>query len=215
MSEQEQMDPGTFDLGEWVQGHSTYPRFTATVYLDRDAAAQAVEIKREIDKLRKQKSKDSDEANAWSSIADAQMLPENQILELEERHQELMRKLKSSETKLVFGVKERNVDKRINDKLRDEFEQLKGVSDRKLMEMVAEDEEIAARRSALQLKETIVEITNAKGQKANLAKLTPDALKDFVEGLTNRDLGKVFSNMQQAITGGNVVDEAVDAGFPR
>lgn len=224
MSEEVQKpDAATFDLGAWVQGKATYPRFTTTVYLDQDAAAKAAALNDTIKELTKKADK-AYEASMGSqpnaSLVDTATASHDHQKYKQERDKAVaeqnkyVEQLKKSALTLVFGVKDRNHQKNVNTALKEKFPQLKDHSEQQILKAVQEDEEIATAQAYLRLKETLVEITNADGHQVDMSQVTVDQITNLVESLPAKSQSRVHYNMMQAVTGGNVVDEAIDAGFP-
>src|SRR5690625_263455 len=81
-------------------------------------------------------------------------------------------------------------------------------------ELAKDDEQVASMQGHLQLLETISEMTNAEGKKADVKSMTLTSVERFMEALNATDRVKVMRNMNLAVTGGNTVDQAIDAGFP-
>jgi len=232
MSEQEQEQvpevelpkAGTFDLGEWLDKKSTYPKFSPTVYLDGESAAQVSQIDTRLKELEKTATKAEKEAystDPFASVADPGAASQRhseavkQISQLQKKRSELVEKLKTSAVTLTLSMKDDQLHKRVEAEMRKRFaEELKNDHNDSTYNLVSNNDEAANMQGVLQLKDTIQDITNAEGKKANLANLTTEGLERFMNSLTNSDRIKVMRNMNLAITGGNIVDQAIDAGFP-
>lgn len=228
MMEQEQEvelpQPATFNIGDWLDKKHTYPRFATTVYLDREAAAYITQLDEERKKLEKaaqEAQKQSTQVDGFSSIATSTEATSRyteataKINKIAEQRKSLLKRMKESSLYVVFSVKDDEIHNRINAEMRKRYKgQLKDDSTNAIFELVREDEDAAATQGYLQLLETIREITNAKGEKADLGALNVGTMKKLMESLNSSDRVKIFRNMNLAITGGNTVDQAIDAGFP-
>jgi len=214
----------TFDLGEWLDKKATYPKFTTTVYLDRQSAASISQLDEEAKKLKKvvdKAEKDVSSGDPFASIGESTLSSKEhkaaakKLNELRKQRQELLERLQSSAVKIVFRVKDQDFHKRVTDQLIEKYkDRLEDTTATAVYELAKDDEQVASMQGHLQLLETISEMTNAEGKKADVKSMTLASVERFMEALNATDRVKVMRNMNLAVTGGNTVDQAIDAGFP-
>ena len=173
----------TFDLGEWLDKKATYPKFTTTVYLDRQSAASISQLDEEAKKLKKvvdKAEKDVSSGDPFASIGEStpsskeHKAAAKKLNELRKQRQELLERLQSSAVKIVFRVKDQDFHKRVTDQLIEKYkDRLEDTTATAVYELAKDDEQVASMQGHLQLLETISEMTNAEGKKADV-KSYPD-----------------------------------------
>lgn len=226
MSESDQkLDAATFDLGKWMQGKNTYPKYTVTIHADREAGKQLADIDADIktkqDRYEKlvEESKNKagsgslTESPATEAASDADKIVK-ELKQLRTQRKKVLTRYSASELTIHFRISYRDVVERVSNDLREMYTELSSLSDVKLQEAISEDEQYALSQTAFQFMHTVEEMVDAEGNKADQESLTRSSVVNFLQSLSGDQLRTVMNNMNLAIMGGREVDTQVDAGFP-
>lgn len=226
MSENEQkLDASTFDLGKWMQGKNTYPKYTVTVHVDREAGKQLSDIDNDIknktkryDELVKESEAKAGsgslaESPATASASEAEGLAK-ELKRLRTQRKKVLAKYSESQLTLTFRISSRDVVEKINASLREEHPEFSDKTDVQLQETLSESETYALSQMAFQLIHTVEEMADADGNKADLTRLDRETAASFLRSLSGDQQRNVMTNMNLALMGGREVDTQVDAGFP-
>jgi hypothetical protein len=214
-------DPQTFDLGTWLSGHQTYPRYSATVHVNGDAVKEnnrlvdeSRELRKELQELERSVGKTMNGSLVDPSAAERQHKIIARLKEIEAERAPVYAKAKASELTLHFRAKDPHVFKRVRARLKEIHPEVETMSAGRLQALFAEQPEVAQRQQALLLLELADEVVNADGARLDLSKLTVEAVELLLEGLSGPDAAKVYNNMNQAVSGAGALEEQIDAGFP-
>lgn len=211
VEELENLNPDTFDLDEFLDRKWNFPAFSATVYLDGEKAGQINELDKDIKQLQKvieDKQKSSGQSGIGSlggSYVSTQE-EEDRLADLRAEREELAEEFRTSSLKFVFKLSEpsEDVHKRATEATKKKFPQVKDLD---------KDNEAATYRGKCLMQATIHGIYNHTGARFG-GELTVEKLDKLYARLVPSERGKLETNMVLAISGGNVMQRAADAGFP-
>lgn len=211
VEELENLNPDTFDLDEFLDRKWNFPAFSATVYLDGEKAGQINELDKDIKQLQKvieDKQKSSGQSGVGSlggSYVSTQE-EEDRLADLRAEREELAEEFRTSSLKFVFKLSEpsEDVHKRATETTKKKFPQVKDLD---------KDNEATTYRGKCLMQATIHGIYNHAGARFG-GELTVEKLDKLYARLVPSERGKLETNMVLAISGGNVMQRAADAGFP-
>lgn len=240
MSDQEEQkieapDAGDFDLMSWMDGNHTYPEYTVTVYLDKAAVAKSNALAAEIEKLTSERNtvEEALERSAGhSSLADTSSRAG--------RHGEIAKELKAKRAereKVMAGAKgsalkivlrkppvDEDVDGSAFDSTRKAMAErypehasvLNNVMDQKAMqELFFANPHLAHEQNVLMWHYMVASVTTANGNVVERGpKLTEEVLSNLIKRLDPSDTNRVQSNMNLAMSGSELREDQIDAGFP-
>lgn len=219
-----QLDPKTFDLGAWIQDKHSYPIYHVTVHLDGDAALRAnkalariEELDKELPDLEKksQASAGSGSLGETSAASAAFAKAGRERSEKVREHKAAYDQAKSSALKISFQSKGGNSFKRVREQLTELHEGILEMSQPQLFELFNERPELGERQGALLFLDVVSSITNPKGEKIDLEKLTVEQVEGLLKRLSTSETGRVQTNINLALAGAELREEEIDAGFPR
>lgn len=231
-NEVEAPDAAEFDLGEWIAGHHTYPEYTVTVHLDKKAVVTANGLSGEIEKLQEEQKAIEDALERGSdpsSIAEpsdsAKRHSENvkTIKAKRGERKEILAKAKSSALKIVLRKPDDDFSGNAYDKVRKELvkqypdhaEVLNGRDQEKLQALFTENPEMGVEQTTQLFHYMVASVTNAKDQVVERGpKLGYKTIKNLVKNLEQADLARVQMNINLAMSGAELREEQIDAGFP-
>lgn len=222
MSEENKLDPGTFDLLELVDERITYPRYTAKVHLDMEASRQIRDIDRQVKKnekeyeeaMKKLENGSSESSLVDSSATDAKKLQQN-IVALRSERQALEDQYQGSEISFVFSMTGKRVKySDIRDKVREQVPAISSLNEEELQEHMRENPDTSETWAIETVMATLVEVKDSKGRKAKLEAVSRDQIKTMISRLSESSKAKIFRNANLALVGGQELDSQVDAGFP-
>lgn len=210
------LDADTFNLAEFLDQKWEFPVFHATVYLDGARAGEISEIDQRIHELQgvieKATRKNSKaQSGSLGGLAGASYTDtsaeEREVAELTVDRAELAEKFKTSSLKFTFQLSKpaTELHKDADKATREQFPDVKDLD--------ADDEAVVCRGKHLMLG-CIKEVRNHKGQKYG-GTVDYAMLSRLYETLVPSERSKLEQNMVLAISGGDVMRRAADAGFPR
>lgn len=205
---EESVDVASFDLGAFLDDKWEWPSFHATVHLDGASAARIAEIKQEIDNLAKKAAKSQEDSGGLGSLGSSNGKIQAQIEKLNAEGAELQRKLKGSALKLTFRLSEPGgtIHKKIDEEVKNRFPEL--TKDER-----ESSEEATLLRAILMVKHSLYQVHNGAGALYK-GVVDENMVRSLYSKLIPSEWVKVQNNMMLAFTGGNVMQQAVDAGFP-
>lgn len=221
----EKLDATTFDLGKWMQGKNTYPKYTVTVHVDREAGKQLSDIDTDIKNKQKRYDelvKESEtkagsgsltESPATSGASEADSLVK-EIKRLRTQRKKVLAQYAESQLVISFRISSRGVVEKINASLREEHSEFADKTDVQIQESLSENEAYALSQMAYQFIHTVEEMVDASGNHADLGRLDRATAASFLQSLSGDQQRSVMTNMNLALMGGREVDAQVDAGFP-
>lgn len=213
VAELENLNAETFDLDEFLDRKWSYPAFSATVYLDGEKAGRINDIDRRVKDLRRaieEKQKTAKQSGGGSSLAGGTFADtyeeEQEISELREQREALSEEFRTSSLKFVFrlSMPSDEVHKESDKLTKLKFPNVKDTD---------KDEEAATYRGKCLMLATIHGIYNHAGAQFG-GDLTVEKLDKLYARLVPSERQKLETNMVLAISGGNVMQRAADAGFP-
>lgn len=213
VAELENLDAETFDLDEFLDRKWSYPAFSATVYLDGEKAGRINDIDRKVKELRRtieEKQKAAKQSGAVSSLVGGTYADtyaeEQEISELCEQREALSKEFRTSALKFIFRLS------KPSDEVHKESDKLTKIKFPNVKDIDKDEEAVTYRGKCLMLA-TIHGIYNHKGAQFG-GDLTVEKLDKLYSRLVPSERQKLETNMVLAISGGNVMQRAADAGFP-
>lgn len=223
---------GDFDLIEWIDGHHTYPEYTVTVHTDKNAVAQANRLLDEI-AADQEEIREAEEALALHSaeggITDTppdmgrvQDLQHHVIRKRRERAMVLER-AKGSALTLLFrraavsdDEDEDNVFSRALTDLKQQFPDVDLSDQQSVTRVVQDNPEVGRRHTAFIVHQMLASVTTASGNVLERGTRLPlETVSRLLTRLDPSDLQRVTMNMNLALSGAQLREEQIDAGFPR
>lgn len=212
IEELENLDAETFDLNDFLDQKWEFPAFTATVYLDGSTATRINEIDTEVKKLQHEIKEAQKEAKnqGYTSLGGAVYadtdVQENRLAELRTEREELADSFRSSSLKFIFQLPESsdNIHKKATEMAKAKFPNVKDVE---------RDDEASTYRGKCLMVMVVKGIFNHKGAKFG-GQVDVDMMEKLYAKLVPVERQKLETNMVLAISGGDVMRRAADAGFP-
>lgn len=206
------LDAATFNLGDFLNDKWDFPSFSETVYLDGNTAAQIAELDQKLHEVNGRLEKLDREANRTSSLGgsnhSAVREAEAEKSKLEAQKAELATKFKESSLTIVFKLqKPANVlYKEASEQAAEQFPHMKA-KERE------ESEEAINYQAKLLFIGAVDGIYNHEGKKHE-GELTVNQVQKLYDSVVASERQKLERGMNFAITGGDVMKSAADAGFP-
>jgi hypothetical protein len=212
------LDAETFSLDAFLDQDWKFPAFSTTVYLDGERAGQIHELDEAIKRVTKQRSDKLNRAkqNGTTSLAGitgnsmVDTYEEDAELErLEAERAKLHEKYKTSSLKIVFRLPEPadEVHKKALALTQVKFPDVK-----KERDLEKNDEAMDLKGNYLLL-QIIEGIYNHAGARYG-GELTVDTVKKLYAKLIPSERVRIQTNLGLAMSGGQVMQRAADAGFP-
>jgi hypothetical protein len=205
------LDADTFDLGEFLDGKWDFPIFHAAVYLDGASAGQISEIDQRVHEVRGviEKAQRQNKGRSGSLVGNSYVDTSSEEAELEElrtQRDELATRFKNSSLRFTFQLQESSTElnKRANEATRKKFPDVKDID---------ADDDAAVHRGRVLMTGCIKEVRNHQGQKFGKA-VDVGMIEKLYAQLVASERAKLEQNMVLAISGGDVMRRAADAGFP-
>lgn len=240
MSDQEEQkieapDAGDFDLMSWMDGNHTYPEYTVTVHLDKAAVAKSNALATEIENLISEQSaieEALERKTEHSSLADTSSKAERhgaigkELKAKRAEREKVMSGAKGSALKIVLrkppvdddedGSAFDSVRKTLAERYPEHASVLNNVMDQKAMqELFFANPHLAHEQSVLMWRYMVASVTTASGNVVERGpKLTEEVLSNLIKRLDPSDTNRVQSNMNLAMTGSELREDQIDAGFP-
>lgn len=190
---QNAMEPGTFDLDEFVQGRG-FPRDTVTVFTNADAAYERAQVEKRLTTLAQDKEKLNKNSTLYKET-------QAEFKELEDRSAELMEDIKASA--LVFhlrGISPGHI-KKINKDVYEESQKEEW------------DEVTTASTASYRIVAPhIIKVIRADGAEDN-RQFTPDRVETLEMTLPESEWNKLDRKVMEMSFKSAYFDAAVDAGF--
>lgn len=215
VTELESLDAGSFDLDAFLDEKWEFPTFYATVYLDGATAAEIHRVEEAISKVeqaktRKQRAakRSEGELSGLAGSGRYATVEEDEELErYEARRQELAERFKTKSLKVVFQLAKPadEVHKAVEKLAKAKFPGVKDLS---------KDEAAEEYHGKLLMAQLVKGIYNYKGERFG-GEVTVELMEKLYSKLVGSERQKLTQNMMLALSGGNVMQRAADAGFPR
>jgi len=216
-------DAGTFDLGEWVSGNHTYPRYGTTIHLNGEAVVAANKALEQVKELEQEelhlmqqteKSPSTGSLGAPNSMAEKLSKVSASLRDKRKEYKDQLDKAKASALKVQFRSKGGNTYRTVRDRLRELMPDISDMTQTALTEALTENPELAQRQQALLFLELVDEITNPKGQNVDISTLSVETVEGLLERAATPDLNRLTMAMNQTMIGADLREEEIDAGFP-
>lgn len=211
----ENLDAGSFDLDAFLDEKWEFPTFYATVYLDGATAAEIHRVEEAISKAeqaktRKQRAAKRSEgelAGLAGSGRYATVEEDEQLERFEARRQVLADQFKTKSLKVVFQLAKPadEVHKDVEKLAKAKFPNVKDLS---------KDEAAEEYHGKLLMAQLVKGIYNYKGERFG-GEVTVELMEKLYSKLVGSERQKLTQNMMLALSGGNIMQRAADAGFPR
>lgn len=212
---QESLDATTFSLTDFLDRKWTFPSFTTTVYLDGATASKISGLDQKIYDLkgRMEKAQRSAKENSPGTLgapAESAEVVEyrHRLEELEAERKRLTEVFRASALKVVFRQQfpSNELYKRATAKAKDAFPKLSE-------EQIDKDPEAAEYKGRYVMLYTLEGIYDYQG-KQPAEELTIEHVRVLMDRLVPSERQKLDRHMMMALTGGDVMQRAADAGFP-
>lgn len=207
------LNADTFDLDDFLNDRWEYPKFTATVYLDGERAARIAELDEQISEAESNRDQHHNNAKPSGSLAGGGKSrelesAEERVSALKTERASLAEQFHKSVLKVVFQQQNdsREVLRYATDKTKQAFPQLSD-KDRE------NDEEANEYHGHWLMQQLIRDIYDHQGRKFQ-GEITFERVQKLASTVVGSERNKLRNNMFQALSGGNVIKQAVDAGFP-
>lgn len=238
MPKVEAPDAGDFDLMSWIDGHHSYPEYTVTVHLDKAAVVEANALAAEIENLISERSTIEEMLERGSGHASlGETSPQvkrhgeisKELKAKRAEHESILEKAKGSALKIVLRKPPVNGDdedggastfdevrKILAERYTEHASVLNNMMDQKaLQELFFANPHLAHEQNVLMWHVMVASVTNTKGQTINRGpKLSEEVLSNLVKRLDNSDISRVQTNMNLAMSGSELREDQIDAGFP-
>lgn len=235
LPEVEVPDAGEFDLNSWIDGHHTYPEYVVKVHLNKAAVVESNKLLTEIEKL---ESEEALTAKDRESFAKGASLGEKHpdfeavakraaaIKAKRKERAEILDKAKDSAMKIVLRKPEVHEDdeggnafdqvrREMAEKYPEHAEGLNSADSEARSELFQENPGMAHEQITALFHLMIASITTAKGVTVERGgKLTRATISNLIKRLENSDINKVQMNLNLALSGADLREEQIDAGFP-
>lgn len=209
------LDADTFDLDDFLANQWEYPTFKCTVYLDGERAARIVELderigeaEQKVNDLQNRSRQQTSGSLAGGGKGQEQKDAEARVDTLKNEREELAAEFRKSALTVVFQQQKdsREVVRVAADKTKEKFPHLSD-KDRE------NDEDANEYHGHWLMQQLIRDIYDYQDRR-----FTGEITFERVQGLAVRLVGsertKLRNNLFQALSGGNVMKQAADAGFP-
>lgn len=211
----EDLDASSFDLEKFLDQDWEFPTFKATVYLDGATAAEIHQVEEAINQLeqakaRKQRAakRSEGELTGLAGAGRYATIEEDEELErYEARRQVLADQFKTKSLKVVFQLAKPadEVHKDVEKLAKAKFPNVKDLS---------KDEDAEEYHGKVLMSRLVKGIYNHKGDRFG-GEVTVELMEKLYKKLVGSERQKLTQNMMLALSGGNVMQRAADAGFPR
>lgn len=225
-------DAGEFDLGAWISGHHTYPEYTCEVLLDKAAVVASNRLVDEIESLQKEDARLAEERKSFSSGSSLTDVPpslervseiQKEIAAKRKEREAILAKAKGSALKVVTrrpAVTDENtnvfdaVRKELSAAYPDHADVLNSMDQEATRELFQKSPELAHEQTVILFHSMVASITNAKGETVERGpKLTREVLGALIKRLDVSDLNRLQLNVNLAMSGAELREEQIDAGF--
>lgn len=209
------LDAETFDLDNFLANQWEYPTFSCTVYLDGERAGKIAELEQQISEAEQKLTELQTKNQKQSSGSLAGPAKSREQLELEDRVDSLKKEreaaaveFRKSALKVVFQQQgdSREALRYASKKTKEQFPHL---SDKQ----IGEDPEADEYHAHWMMQQMIRDIYDYQGRRFQ-GEITFDRVQKLASSLVGGERNKLRTNLYQAMSGGNVMKQAADAGFP-
>jgi len=230
-------DAGDFDLNAWIDGHHTYPEYTVKVHLDKAAVVASNRLLSDIEKLESDFKKlqeivekgttsgaslgsESDAVKRYKAVG-------KELKAKKAERAEVLDKAKDSSLKVVLRKPEVHDDenrkgnafdqvrKELSEKYPEHASVLNSGDQDATRDLFTENIDLANEQQAMMFHLMIASVTNAKGQTIERGpKLTQQVIANMIQRLESSDINKLQLNLNLALSGAELREEQIDAGFP-
>lgn len=235
--EVEAPDAGDFDLHAWIGGHHTYPEYSVKIHLDKAAVVESNKLLSEIEKLetefselRELAEKATGGGGSLGEEADntkRYRLVGKELKEKKAARVSILDKAKNSALTVVLckpsvGSEDEDksnpfdyVRKTLAEEFPDHVKVLNSMDQDQTRELFTEHPEISHRQNVLLFHVMIASITNPQGQTIERGpKLGEENISVLIKRLENSDINRLQLNVNLAMSGAELREEQIDAGFP-
>lgn len=234
-TEVEVLDAGAFDLDAWISGHHTYPEYTVTVHLDKAAVVASNKLASEVEKLEGdfkrlqeivENGSDSVSLGEESETSKRYRVVAQELKAKKAERSAILDKAKGSALRVVLRKppvdddgQQGNAFDQVRKVLMEQYPEhskvLNSMDQDATRELFTEHPEVAHQQSVLLFHIMIASITNAKEQVIGRGpKLTQAAISTLIKRLEASDLNRLQVNANLAMSGAELREEQIDAGFP-
>lgn len=208
------LEAETFDIGDFLNQEWEFPTFWCTVHLDGKSAGEVAALDERIEELNKRiKTKARENRTASSGSLGGPSGPdvraeEAEIERLRAEREPLSAKVAASALKVAFQLP------RPAEQIRKETEEFLDTRFKHLpKDKRRDDDEYNVAWGVQTMALCLKEIRNAKGQKNSRA-LSFEDVRKLLDKLTSAEQMRLQQASTMAISGGNAMQRAADAGFP-
>lgn len=226
-----------FDLGAWIDGHHTYPEYTVKVYLDKAAVvasnrliSDVEDLQKELERLAESRKMFSKGSSLTDTPPDFARVPqiEQEIKAKRQERESILAKAKGSALKVTMRRPEvsdddegdsTNVFEKIRAELVEKYpehaEALSSSDQEAARTLFQENSGLAHYQMVLLFHTMIAMVTTAKGVTIERGpKLTRETLSKLIKRMDVSDLNRLQMNSNQAMSGADLREDQIDAGFP-
>lgn len=206
------LDAQTFDIADFLEQKWEFPTFWCTVHLDGKSAGEVAEIDDRVSELRKAVKEKQRSGGSGGSLGGGggpvARAEEAEIAELLAKRAPLSQKVADSALKVGFQLPypAEEVRKEVEHVLGAKFAHLDEAKRR-------ENDEYNTAWGIQMMVLCLKEVRNAKGQK-NSRPLSFEDVRKLLDKLTSAEQMRLQQASTMAISGGNAMQRAADAGFP-
>lgn len=234
-SEVQAPDAGDFDLNAWIDGHHTYPEYTVKVHLDKAAVVASNRLLSDIEKLEAdfktlqeivEKGAGGGSLGSESDATKRYRQVAKELKAKEAERSEVLDKAKGSALKVVLRRPEVHDDdqkrgnafdqvrRELSEKYPDHATVLNSGDQDATRDLFTENPDLAHEQNAMLFHIMIASVTNAKGQVVERGpQLSLDNVAKLIQRLENSDVNKLQINVNLALSGAELREEQIDAGF--
>lgn len=216
-------DPGTFDLAAFIADKATFAKYKITLHLAAEEARESNQLKDRLDALhaeretlRRQTKDTKTPVSLGESAPEVVRLMDldKTIREVESYRADLKKKIAASALTFHFSVTGRDVQKRVQERIRAMLTDSEGSVEERLTDKFGRDPEAITRQTAAMMFELTTEVANASGNVLPKERLTEDALVGLLNVIPLAELTRVNETLALAMNSAQDYDRALDAGFP-